>query len=46
MVLLGNENLCDTIIYGNTDVSRNNITEITYSILSSLHISGAEYSDK
>ena len=38
MVLLDNEHFCDTIIYGNTYLSRNKIPERRDSVLSSLHI--------
>ena len=38
MVLQDDEHLGKTIISGNKDLSRNSITEIRYSFLSSLHI--------
>ena len=43
MVLLYDKHLCDTIIAGNTDLTSNNIPEYRYSVLPSLHISGAKY---
>ena len=36
MALLDDNQLCDTIIVGNTDMSGNNITEIRHLVLSSL----------
>ena len=38
MVLLDDDNLGDTIIAGNTDISGNSILESRYLVLSSLHI--------
>ena len=35
--------MCGIIIAGNKDIISNNITEITYSVLSYLHIDGAKY---
>ena len=36
-------NLCDTIIAENTDLRSNNIPEIIYSVIYSLHIVGTKY---
>ena len=43
MIIIYDEKLCDTIIYGNRDLSGNKIMEIIYSVLSSFHICGAKY---
>ena len=43
MVLLDDENLCDTIIAGNTDLSGNNIPDSRNLVLSSLYIGDAKY---
>ena len=42
--IIDNKNSYNNIISKNTDIRRNNIPESTYSIPSSLHISGAKYS--
>ena len=43
MVLPEHGNFCDTAIHENTDINSNNITEIRYSVVSSIHIGGEKY---
>ena len=43
MVLLYGGKLCDTIVYENTDLIRNNVLESIYLVLSRLHIGDAKY---